>query len=62
MRLKVKSLQLRAKRDRELQSKLAKQYNRKCEGQENCASRVRLHIQQSAAALLTPENLILLFQ
>lgn len=45
-----------AQRDRELKSKLAKQHNRKCEGQEDRASSLSLHRQQSAAALLTPEN------
>lgn len=45
-----------APRDRELKSKLAKQHNRKCEGQEDRASSLSLHRQQSAAALLTPEN------
>lgn len=48
--------QLLAERDRELKSKLAKQHNRKCEGQEDRASSLSLHRQQSAAALLTPEN------
>lgn len=46
----------RALRDRELKSKLAKQHNRKCEGQGDRASSLSLHRQQSAAALLTPEN------
>ncbi len=51
-------LQLLAKalRDRKLQSKLAKHHNRKCEGQGDRASSLSLHRQQSAAALLTPEN------
>lgn len=56
MYLNEKCLRLLAKRDRELKSKLAKQHNRKCEGQEDRASSVSLHRQQSAAALLTPEN------
>lgn len=56
--LNEECLQLLAKalRDRELKSKFAKQHNRKCEGQEDCASSLYLHRQQSAAALLTPEN------
>lgn len=54
--LNEECLQLLAKRDRELKSKLAKQHNRKCEGQEDRASSLSLHRQQSAAALLTPAN------
>lgn len=54
--LNEKCLRLLVRRDRELKSKLAKQHNRKCEGQEDRASSVSLHRQQSAAALLTPEN------
>lgn len=39
-----------------LKGNLPKQHNRKCEGQEDRASSLSLHRQQSAAALLTPEN------
>ncbi len=48
--------QLLAERNWELKSKLAKQHNRKCEGQEDRASSLSLHRQQSATALLTSEN------
>lgn len=39
-------------------SKLAKQHNRKCEGQEDRASSLSLHRQQSAAALFNSRELI----